>query len=729
MLIFGSVFAVVCFCCSRAEVYSAYFAYAFCAVSIISLVIYFAVKSLHEKLEIPLIAIAVLLSAVIFLLFYNFSYKPAVSFEGETAFTGKIISLPQKHSDSYTYEIKTESIGEKFVKLKIIYSSKEKLFCDIYDCISVTDAKIYVPRNPDKSESEFYKSRGIYLRAYSTDVPEILFTYESTPFYYVLKLRQSIINTVLCKTEGDRAGIIIGMILGDTSYISQQTKHYFSNSGASHLLAVSGLHTSLWIFFFTSFLTLFGFRGKLVNILSLIFLAFLVVLTGFSASVMRASLMLTIILVAPFFKRKGDRLNSLGFALFIILAVNPFAVLSVSLQLSAAATLGIITIGDYYCNRFAKLISKLRLPLVKRMLNYAAGIVIITVCVFVATLPIMVSVFGRITLIAPVTNLLVVGISSLIMIFGGTGVLLSHSNVFMPVSSLWFYIADILANAVLKCTEALGSLTFSALPVNTNVYYICVVFTIIAVFIGILLFQKRKSRFYIEIISAACVVIFLITNSIFMLPFKMNIKGTVLAVKGSPVIVLQSGRHYALIGCPENYSDYNYEIKQGLPDIPSTKLDLFIVPYGKLCTDCYKEILETYSPNNVFIDFYTYKENKDIIADEAEVGKEMRYLLWKEIDIKYINTEQANCVIIKFNGQTVMVSLSKENDMSYIAKTITTPNVLVCCNHMPKNAFCTVFDRIIITSPYPTVHKTLYNRQLYKTPQICLTAFEGSTLI
>ena len=40
-----------------------------------------------------------------------------------------------------------------------------------------------------------------------------------------------------------------------------------------------------------------------------------------------------------------------------------------------------------------------------------------------------------------------------------------------------------------------------------------------------------------------------------------------------------------------------------------------------------------------------------------------------------------------------------------------------------------LFDRIIITSPYPTVHKTLYNRQLYKTPQICLTAFEGSTLI
>lgn len=729
MLIFGSVFAVVCFCCCKAEAYSVYLSYAFCAVSIISLVIYFAIKSLHKKLEIPLTAIAVLLSAVIFLLFYNFSYKPAVSFEGETAFTGKIISLPQKHGDSYTYEIETESIGEKFVKLKIIYSSKEELFCDVYDCISVSDAKIYVPRNPDKSESEFYKSRVIYLKAYSTDVPEILFTYESSPFYYVLKLRQSIINTVMGKTEGGRAGIIIGMLLGDTSYISQQTKHYFSNSGASHLLAVSGLHTSLWISFLIAFLTLFGFRGKLINILSLVFLAFLVVLTGFSASVMRASLMLTIILVAPFFKRKGDRLNSLGFALFIILAANPFAVLSVSLQLSAAATLGIITIGDYYCNRFAKLIAKLRLPLVKRMLNYAAGIIIITVCVFVATLPIMVSVFGRITLIAPITNLLVVGISSLIMIFGGTGVLLSHSNVFMPVADLWFYIADNLASVVLKCTETLGSLTFSALPVNTNVYHICVIFTIIAICIGILLFQKQKCRLYIEIISVACVVIFLITNSIFMLPFKMNIKGTVLAVKGSPVIVLQSGRHYALIGCPENYSDYSYEIKRNLPDIPSTKLDLFIVPYGKPCSDCYKEILSTYSPNDVFVDLNAYKENKGIFTDEIEFGKEARYILWREIDIKYINTERASCVIIKFNGQTVMVSLSKENDMSFIAKTITTPDVLVCYDHMPKNAFCTVYDRIIITSPYPTAHKTLYIRQLYKTPQICLTAFEGSTLI
>ncbi|HZJ75186.1 MAG TPA: hypothetical protein VFD25_01220, partial [Clostridia bacterium] len=104
MLIFGSVFAVVCFCCCKAEAYSVYLSYAFCAVSIISLVIYFAIKSLHKKLEIPLTAIAVLLSAVIFLAFYNFSYKSAISYEGETAFTGKVISLPQKKGDYYTYE-------------------------------------------------------------------------------------------------------------------------------------------------------------------------------------------------------------------------------------------------------------------------------------------------------------------------------------------------------------------------------------------------------------------------------------------------------------------------------------------------------------------------------------------------------------------------------------------------------------------------------------------------
>lgn len=729
MLVFGSVFAVVCFCCSKAEAYSVYLSYAFCAVSIISLIIFISIKALHKKLEIPLAATAVLLSAVIFLLFYNFSYKPAVSFEGETGFTGKVISLPQKRGESYTYEIKTESIGERFVKQKLVYSSKEELYCDIYDCISVSDAKIYVPLNPDKSESESYKSRGIYLRAYSTDVPEIMFTYESTPFYYVLKLRQSIINTVLRKTEGDRAGIIIGMLLGDTSYISQQTKDCFSNSGASHLLAVSGLHTSLWISFFISFLTLFGYRGKLVNVLSLVFLAFIVVLTGFSASVMRAALMLTIILIAPFFKRRGDKLNSLGFAVFVILSSNPFAVLSVSLQLSAAATLGIITIGDYYCKRFAILILKLRTPIIKRMLNYVAGIIIVTVSVFVTTLPVMVSVFGRITLIAPVTNLLVVGISSLIMIFGGTGVPLSYSSVFLPVSNLLFYAADFLANIVLKCVEVLGSLTFSAIPVNTKVYHICVAFTLIAVTTGVLLFRKQKNRFYIEIISAICIVIFVITNCIFMMPFKINIKGTVLAVNGTPIIVLQSGRHYALIGCPENNYDYSYEVKRNIPDIPSTKLDLFLVVKGKPCPICYKEILSTYSPEDVFIDLNTYKENKEAFSVGAEIDKEARYLLWREVDIKYINTESTNCVIIEFNGQTVMVSLSKENDMTFISNSIATPNVLVCCNHMPKNAFSLMYDKIFITSNFPTVHKALYNREIYKPSQICLTTFEGSTLI
>ncbi len=728
MLVFGSAFAVVCFCCCKAGAHSAYLAYLFCAVSIISLIIFVSVKSLHNKLEIPLAATAILLSAVIFLAFYNFSYKSAISYEGETAFTGKVISLPQKKGDYYTYEIKTESIGEKFVKLKLVYSSKEKLYCDIYDCISVNDAKIYVPRNSDFSESEFYKSHGIYLRAYSVDSPEVLFTYDTSPLYYILRLRQSIINTVLEMTKDDSAGIIIGMLLGDTSYISRQTKNYFSNSGAAHLLAVSGLHTSLWISFFIAFLTLFGFRGKIINVISLAFLVFIVVLTGFSASVMRAALMLVIILIAPFFKRRGDRLNSLGFAVFVILAANPFSVLSVSLQLSVLATLGIITIGDYSLKRFAALIAGFPSPFIKRILNYVAGIFIITASVFVATLPVMVSVFGKVTLVAPITNLLVVGISSLIMVFGGTGVLLSHSSVFMPVSNLWFFIADVLAKTVLKCTESLGSLTFSAIPVNKMVYHICVIFSIFAIAAGVLIFKKNR-RLFIEIIAILSVIIFIITNSIFMLPFKVNIKGTVLSVKGSPIIVLQSGRHYALIGCPQDFIDYTYEVKYSLPDIPSTKLDLFLVPSGKISADCYLDIIKTYSPSTVCIDFHIYKENKDVFTDEVETGIEARYLLWKQVDIKYINTKGANCVIINFNGQTIMVSLSKENDMSFIAKSIATPNILISYNHIPKNGFSVAYDKIMITSPYPTAHKDLYKRQFYKTPQICLTAFESGTLI
>lgn len=723
MFIFGFTFATVCFVCCKTGVYSAFAAI---AAAVVVLLVFFLVRSLRKTLEIPLVATAVLLSAVIFLMFFNFSYKKAISYDGETAFTGKIISLPQKSYGVYHYEIETETIGDRFVKLKLLYASPDELYHDVFDCISVSDAKIYVPRDSDGNESEHYKSHGIFLRAYSIDLPEVLFTYEKSPFYYVLMLRRSIIDSVLKRTSGDRAGIIIAMLLSDTSYISAETRANFTNSGAAHLLSVSGLHVSLWVSFLMSFFTIFGVNKKTSNVLSLIFLVFFILLTGFSVSVMRASFMLAVVLIAPFFKRRSDPLNSLGIAVFLITAANPFSVLSVSLQLSVTATLGIITIGKYFINRFAKLITRIRVTLPRRFIRYIVESIIITLCSFIATLPVTVSVFGRVSLVAPLTNLLVVGLSSLAMIFGGTGVIMSYSQILLPVCDLWYAIADFLADVILKCVTALGSLTYATLLVDTVIYSFWLVATLIILLGGATILYKRKTHLPLEITAAVCVLFFIIGNCAAMAPSKQGIKGTVLPINGSPVIMLQSGRHYALIGCPRDTGSFTYELNRYLPQLPSTSFDLLLMPYENFGIESYQNIKNDFSPKETFADFHLYTENKDILGNQTYFGTQARYLLWGEIDIAYYNKQKESYVIIKFNEKIIMVSLSPDNDMRKIGMNIATPDILICPDHLPKYSDAILYDEIIITGNPSKTREHTYNQAQLITPNTHFTAYEGS---
>lgn len=726
MFIFGFTFAAVCFVCCKTGVYAAYAAI---IVSAAAAVIFFLIRPLRKVLEIPLTAAAILLSAVIFILFFNFSYKKAAAYDGTTAFTGKIISLPQKSYDVYRYEIETVSIGEEFVRIKLLYTSPDELYCDAFDCISVSDAKLYIPKTADGKESEAYKSRGIYLRAYSVDLPQVLFSYDKTPFYYILMFRQSIVNAVFERSSGDRAGIIIAMILGDTSYISAAAKDQFANSGAAHLLAVSGLNVSVWVSFLMAFLTLFGTGRKTASMLSLLFLAFFIVLTGFSASIIRAALMLAVVIVAPFFKRRADSLNSLGIAVFLIAAANPFSVLSVSLQLSVTATFGIITIGSYYCARFAKFITRIRVILLKRLISYAADIIIITVCAFVSTLPVTVAVFGRISLSAPATNLLVMGLSSLTMIFGGTGFVLSYSEILAPVANLWFAIAGTASGLILDCVNFFGSLTFSALPVDTVIYSFWLIATVILLICAAVILIRRKTRFPLEVTAALCVALFILGNSAAMMPSKINVKCTVLPVSGCPAVVLQSGRHYALICCPGDAGNFTYELTAHMPQMPSTSLDLLLMPYGTLGRESYADIIRDYSPKNIFADFNMYKDNSDILTDEVYIGDTAKFLLWGDVSVSYRNTEQANCVIIKINDKTVMISLSPENDIKEICEKLAVPNILICPDSLPQNMGAVIYDEIIVTGSLSQMRKDTYEKALIFTQDTHFTAYEGSICI
>ncbi len=139
---------------------------------------------------------------------------------------------------------------------------------------------------------------------------------------------------------GDNAGFLLALLTGQKGGLSAQADVDLSEAGVYHILAVSGMHCA-YLLALVAFLT-GRHRRRLTAAVAIPVLAFYAVLAGGSPSVVRACVMLSLLTAAPLFRRENDPPTALLTALFLILAQNPFAAKSVSLQLSFGAVMGLL---------------------------------------------------------------------------------------------------------------------------------------------------------------------------------------------------------------------------------------------------------------------------------------------------------------------------------------------------------------------------------------------------
>ena len=135
------------------------------------------------------------------------------------------------------------------------------------------------------------------------------------------------------------------LTLGDRSRVSQETRAAYNEAGAAHLLALSGLHLGIIIGFFSwllgrRLLRFSRWRFLTVPLLILFVWAYAFV-AGLPASLVRAALMATFILLTFLLRREVQLLNSLFLAAFIMLLLRPTYLFDVGAQLSFLAVLGI----------------------------------------------------------------------------------------------------------------------------------------------------------------------------------------------------------------------------------------------------------------------------------------------------------------------------------------------------------------------------------------------------
>lgn len=398
-------------------------------------------------------------------------------------------------------------------------------------------------------EETFHSGNGIFLLGYQKDEIRIDHRNDASLRHAPARMRRAILKAIDSVFPGDTAPFAKALLLGDTTDISYETETCLSLSGIVHVVSVSGLHVSILL---SLLFLLFGRRKIITPIAGAIFLLFAAAVTGFTPSIVRSCLMNGLILLALMVDRTYDPLTALAFALLVMLGVNPLAVTSVGLQLSAASVLGISLfaggIGEWICSRFLWGTVKRR-SLKHKLREWFATTCSVSLSATIMTAPLTALHFGMVSLVGILTNLLVLWIIN--GLFVGT-ILCVLLNLF------WGGAARLLAAGlswgirfVLWTAGIFG--TFPLAAVYTESPYIVWWLVFLYIMLGIFLIAKRKRVFQL---SACALVTLAVALSFSWLEPRLDVyRITVIDVgQGQCVLLQSSGRTY-MVDCGGDHGE------------------------------------------------------------------------------------------------------------------------------------------------------------------------------
>lgn len=146
--------------------------------------------------------------------------------------------------------------------------------------------------------------------------------------------------------DGRDLAVVCAMSLGDRTLIDKELRADFSSVGASHVLALSGLHLSILVMIYSLFVLSWLKRRRIGYIVGVllggVLMAVFVYIVGAPVSLVRSALMLLMALVCSVVERRGLSLNNICFSVLILIVWNPANVLDVGFQLSFVAVTAIV---------------------------------------------------------------------------------------------------------------------------------------------------------------------------------------------------------------------------------------------------------------------------------------------------------------------------------------------------------------------------------------------------
>lgn len=281
---------------------------------------------------------------------------------------------------------------------------------------------------------------------------------------YALRARgEAVLNRLLPEPY---AALANGMLLGVEAGIPDDLYDEFNLTGTSHVIVISGSNVAIVAGVLAAlFVRVWGRRRALWP--TLIGIGLYALLVGGDAAVIRAALMGSLFVVSATLGRRSTALISLAAACWAMTLLNPLTLWDVGFQLSSGATAGLILFSPGLTAGLTRLLPKIAWggqltgALVQKGGSLLYALVqdglLITLAANITTLPLVAYHFGRLSLVSPLTNLLIAPAQPFIMLWGGAGLLtgmaggsaLAQPLLWVPYLCLWWTVGMVRWTAAL----------------------------------------------------------------------------------------------------------------------------------------------------------------------------------------------------------------------------------------------------------------------------------------
>lgn len=411
--------------------------------------------------------------AVVFLFGYTrLVYQPIARLDQRfTTFSGEVVSMTVYDDEMASYQVKGSFHCGPSATI-LIYT--DDLGADYGDELKICGGFSKIRSNYLWDGAAYYRAKGIFLEAENDAYVSCTHT-ETQKLMRTLQAYRSHIATKICVYAGmDAGGMVSAMLLGTRDLLADETNEMLTRHGVSHVISVSGLHLVVILF-------LLGFVCRKLHIhcwvefvLSVAVIFCYAMMVCMPVSMVRAGIMYLLMTSGRLFFRRADTLNSLCIAGVLITLPNPYCILDASFLLSLVGTFGIGVFAPFMMRRF----SHVRYPF--RILVQLGTMICVSVC----TYPVLLLYFREISIVSPLSNVLLVPICSAMLVLslaifltGGAAYVAAPIGFLLRILYDLMYAISDWIHAILPYTFPTG---WDLLPLLSFILLVLVVYAFVA---------------------------------------------------------------------------------------------------------------------------------------------------------------------------------------------------------------------------------------------------------